>query len=471
MVDNALKNKAPDIVAEAMSMCDDPLAYFGEFYENMDSTPREKLDALQLEGLKYRFDTLKEGIQMVQRLAKGQGIEKIESLNDIVPLLFEHTMYKSYPPVLLEKQRFKEINKFLNKLTTVDISDVDVSSCQSIDDWVEVMDRETDMRVTHTSGTSGTMSFLPLGPHELNDNLRVQVAKFKADLTQEYYCLFPFYRSGASAHLRQNDSVVNIVTGEERFIAAFPGRMSADVLYLAARLKAAEARGKEDDVEISPGLRERVRKFQKFQAEMPDYIENFFERCVTEFKGKHVWLAGTWNILHSLARRGLAKKIEGVFHPDSILLTGGGAKGMVQPAGWQEDIRRFFGVTEVHEAYGMAELMGPNFKCDHGNFHFSPWIIPFLLDPDTSDVLPRSGIVTGRGAFYNLHASTRWGGIISGDKLTINWDEPCGCGRLSYYMAGDIQRYSDLQGGDDRISCAATESAHKQAMDFLTEIN
>jgi hypothetical protein len=32
----------------------------------------------------------------------------------------------------------------------------------------------------------------------------------------------------------------------------------------------------------------------------------------------------------------------------------------------------------------------------------------------------------------------------------------------------DIQRLSELQGGDDKITCAAQPAAHAEAMDFLT---
>ncbi|MNT89546.1 hypothetical protein D3C72_2302890 [compost metagenome] len=61
----------------------------------------------------------------------------------------------------------------------------------------------------------------------------------------------------------------------------------------------------------------------------------------------------------------------------------------------------------------------------------------------------------------------RWGGFITGDEITIEWDEPCACGRPSQYIVGPIQRYSEKNGGDDKITCAATENSHREAMDFL----
>jgi hypothetical protein len=52
--------------------------------------------------------------------------------------------------------------------------------------------------------------------------------------------------------------------------------------------------------------------------------------------------------------------------------------------------------------------------------------------------------------------------------VTIDWDHQCECGRTSYAMEKKINRVSEIQGGDDKISCAATPQAQAEAMDFLT---
>ena len=74
---------------------------------------------------------------------------------------------------------------------------------------------------------------------------------------------------------------------------------------------------------------------------------------------------------------------------------------------------------------------------------------------------------TGRAAFYDPSASYCWGGFISGDQITLHWDGQCKRGRQSAFISGEIQRYSEKNGGDDKITCAATESARKEAMTFL----
>ena len=83
------------------------------------------------------------------------------TLDDVVPLLFEHTMYKSYPVSLLEKGKFTQMNRWLNKLTTHDLMSIDVSECRTIDQWLAKMWAESPLTIASSSGTTGTMSFLP----------------------------------------------------------------------------------------------------------------------------------------------------------------------------------------------------------------------------------------------------------------------------------------------------------------------
>src|SRR5581483_2573438 len=71
-----------------------------------------------------------------------------------------HAVYKSYPMAILESRRFDLLTRWLQRSTTVDISGVDVSGCKGIDDWMDTLERSTDVQVYHTSGTSGKLSFL-----------------------------------------------------------------------------------------------------------------------------------------------------------------------------------------------------------------------------------------------------------------------------------------------------------------------
>jgi hypothetical protein len=94
-----------------------------------------------------------------------------------------------------------------------------------------------------------------------------------------------------------------------------------------------------------------------------------------------------------------------------------------------------------------------------------------VLDPATSQPLPRRGVQTGRAAFYDLLLESHWGGSISGDEITIDYGTPCRCGLASVHIAHDIMRYSEKQGvQDDRITCNATQEVHDEAVNFLKEV-
>jgi hypothetical protein len=463
-------------------LLDDPVALANHSHHTWSYLPRADIDAIQLAGLKQRFAALRDRIPMLRKLADGEGIEAVEKFSDVVPLLFEHTVYKSYPPSLLEKRSFAQVNRWLAKLVTPEVGEVvaaaNVSRCQGLDQWFDTMDEAVPrLRVSHTSGTSGTLSFLPHSVREWEKACEVR-RMFVWGMTgpdtpqPDLHTAFPYYRKGYLSHLRANDFMIKaLLPGEANFHAAYPATLSTDMLHLGAKIRAAHAKGTLDRIEISPELMEKKKAFDKLQAEMPRHLEAFFEEMSSRLRGKRVYIGATWNLLHNMAKAGLARGLEGVFHTDSYITTTGGAKGVVQPEGWREDVLRFTGARKLGESYAMSEVVsGSHLRCEHGHFHFAHTVIPFLLDPETSKPLPRTGRVTGRAAFFDLGADIRWGGFITGDEITVEWDEPCPCGRPSRYVAGPIQRYSEKQGGDDKITCAASEASHREAMDFLNTL-
>ena len=99
------------------------------------------------------------------------------------------------------------------------------------------------------------------------------------------------------------------------------------------------------------------------------------------------------------------------------------------------------------------------------------WYFSNDANDDTSKPLARTGTVTGRLAFYDLLPDTHWGGFISGDEVTMTWDRECGCGREGPFVEKSIARYTEMRGGDDKISCAASTEAHEEAMDYLSEVH
>jgi hypothetical protein len=261
-----------------------------------------------------------------------------------------------------------------------------------------------------------------------------------------------------------------LLGSEARLHALRPGRMSSDAAYLAGRVKVAAARGELDRLEINPALHARRDEFEREQREMAESLPRFIDETVRNLEGRRIWMLATWNVLYNIARAGIDHGMENVFAPDSLVTTGGGAKGQVVPDDWEETVQRFIGVDHVQHSYVMSEITAVNKMCEHGRYHFEPWIVPFVLDPDDGSPLGgrhRIGEHTGRCGVFDLVASTYWGGLISGDEVTLSFDE-CICGRTTPHVARRIERYSEKQGGDDKITCVAAEDAHRAALDFLT---
>jgi len=479
--DGRLQDAASD--SEVDRFLDNPADYFDYSSTKMFGLTRELFDALQLAGLKRRYQQFRGSLPMLDKLADSQDIQSIHELDDVLPLLFGHEIYKSYPSSLIEKRRYGQLTLWLNKLTTVDLSTADVSDCQSLDDWMLTLEQQTPMAVCHTSGTSGTISFLPISKAEWRNRVAqwatIFFQTFGEDFSEEpnpknwplnIPCIFPYFRTGGLGFIKSNNALVDVVAGsEERFYAAYPGRLSADLLLLAAKRRAAIAKGTADQLEISPELASRREEFEATQRDMPRHLSTFIDTMRSQLGGQRVCMQMNTTMLHSLAESGLKQGIRGVFARDSVIITGGGNKGAALPEDWRDPVKEFFGVDRIYTNYGMSEIAGQFSECEHGHYHGVPWIISFILDPETKKPLPRKGSVTGQFACYDLLADTHWGGFITGDVLTMEWDEPCPCGRAGPYIHGPIRRLSEIRndGGDEKINCAATPQAYEEAMDFL----
>ncbi|MGT2458043.1 hypothetical protein ACU4GI_34835 [Cupriavidus basilensis] len=85
-------------------LLNDPAALANHSCEAWQHLPREEVDAIQLAALRRRFALLRDSVPVLKKLADAECVTQIDQLNDAVPLLFEHTVFKSYPPSLLEKR-------------------------------------------------------------------------------------------------------------------------------------------------------------------------------------------------------------------------------------------------------------------------------------------------------------------------------------------------------------------------------
>jgi len=464
---------------EAERWMNDPYEHFGYHNTKIHTMPRDEVEQVQLAAMNLRLAERREQVQMLAKLAEGQGIDAVGHIDELAPLLFPHDMYKSYPISLLSKQKFTKLNQWLTKLTRYHPEEVDVSECDSIDSWLTKLRDETPLDVGASSGSSGTCSFYPKSKRDYflsMMGMRVQLAqKFgedpkPGDIEDKIHAIIPLYKDGhASMGAFGKYSCEVFAKGDPAFWHyCFDFKLSQDLMWLAARLRAAQAKGDVSKVDVPASLLARREEWEKSQKEMPGQQLAFVQRMVKELAGERVFVMSTSNLLYAVAKRGLEEGITGVFAPDSVFMGGGGAKGVPLPDDLEEVVCKFFNTPRMISSYGMTEMNSFSVQCEHDRYHVLPWVTIYLLDLETGQPLPRKGKQTGRASFFDMTADSCWGGLVTGDVVTVDWDLQCECGRTTYALEKKISRVSEIQGGEDKISCAATPQAQAEAMDFLT---
>jgi hypothetical protein len=449
------------------------------------SFARDELEDIQLAALKQRFTDLVNKVPVLTRFAEEQKLGEIRTIEDGALLLFPHTFYKSYPLSAIESARFDTLTRWIGTLTAIDVSQVNTQGCESIDDWIERLDAQTELRIRHSSGTTGKLSFIPLSTVETRsvvmgiqrclEGFGDEPGASAADFGSLPMVAFG-YRHGSQSFPRTMDAIIEQCYGgnESQVICMNPGRVSADMASLAGRLEGAQAKGARGRVQLSAGLLQRREQFLRQQAEAPRYLQQFFDTISGPLRGQKVILNGVLPPVVETAVEGLKRGLEGMFAADSPFFCAGGAKGRSLPDDYREQVERFTGVKFPPTGYGMSEAASAITRlCPCGHYHIVPNLIPYLLDPDSGALLPRIGTQTGRLGIIDVGTQTRWGGFLTGDEITLNWgdQQPCGCGRKGTFIVGEIRRYSELRGGDDKITCAGAPGIQDRALEFIAGVS
>ena len=369
----------------------------------------------------------------------------------------------------------------MNKLTAHDLNGLKLGKTERIDSWINALAEQTEIMPWVSSGTSGKMTFFPHSFEEMDRFARTYAMTLLQDFgddpieasSRQMEEIWPFYRyPGGGMNHDFELRIKYLFDGDEsRFHAMFPATNSLDIRYLQTQMRLTKLEDR-DKMDTSEELREEAKAFEKQMNEMPTAMDGFFAKCTEELNGKPVFMLGTWPMMYQMAQLGLAAGREKVFDAGSRILAGGGRKGTVLPDNWQDDVLRFTGVDKLGGLYGMTELLGRHTQCEHGHIHFDPWVITLLLVPETSKPVHRQGRQTGRYAFYDLLADSHWGGLISGDKMTVEFSEPCLCGASSAYIVdAEIGRWADERGGKDDIVAPGSAKALAKANAFLLDFS
>src|ERR1700733_893049 len=90
---------------QAEGWMNDPYEHFGHHNTRIHSLPREEVESAQLTAMNLRLEERRGQIKMLEKLADSQGIRRINSLDDMAPLLMPHDVDNSYLESRVEDAR------------------------------------------------------------------------------------------------------------------------------------------------------------------------------------------------------------------------------------------------------------------------------------------------------------------------------------------------------------------------------
>ena len=434
---------------ELLELITDPDAAYG-----MDPV---NLLPLQLQAAQDLFRQRREQIPLVGRRADDAGITEIHSLDDLVPLLFAHTVYKSYPASFIEHGRWDRMLQWLDTLSVADVTEVDVAGVSNIDEWIERLWAHGHM-VLATSGTSGKCSFLN---HTRGDS-DMKKRHFKHTVG------WPFVRSSPSRSVfwlgplkGPNSAIESGNFNAENWgrpgsvFALTDQELKISAVSQMAAMRKKMADGTATPAEIAAFESSAKAKGEAGRASLLKLIDALLDR-----RHEPLFISGMWSQHLAIVERARERGIgDGDFHPETIMNAGGGIKGVALPPDYKEQVHRFYGKVITPGAYGMTEMAQLNPRCEAGRYHRPPGLIWLILDQTGERLLTPAdgvnGIVEGRFGFLDLLYEGRWGGLITGDRVTADFGERCPCGRPGPTLLDNITRFAQA-GEEDHIGCAGT---------------
>jgi hypothetical protein len=418
-----------------------------------------------LERLDRRFRERREQVPVLARRADAEGIEAVRAPEDLVALLFPHTVYKSYPASLVDQGRWEQMNRWLDS-TSVHRVDVDVAGVEGVDGWLERLAAAGHL-VAASSGTTGKSSFLnksaaDLDAAEGNQVRTLEEAGVHPDHHWHFLSLAPDVGSVVARRMQRvfterfarPDNV-------PRFEGAAPTEGHQAYMMRITSLRRAMAEGTADPDAVAAMESETARRQDETNRRLAHYAEQVLARPEEDFFfGAMMALA--WRLVDALRERGAAP---GTLTGTNAVYMAGGTKGVELPPDHEARIAAMLHVDRERfvQLYNMQELNLGLPRCPEGRYHAREDLVLLVLDEPGESLAPVSdGQAEGRAAFFDFSVDGRWGGTISGDRIRADFGG-CPCGRPGTTVFPEIVRYASL-GDGDKITCAGTMDAYVRGL-------
>jgi hypothetical protein len=425
-----------------------------------DIAPEELLP-VQLEAANERLRSQAGQIPLLANRAESGAVQEIRRPSDLVPLLFAHTTYKTYAEGWLNEGQWDRMGKWLATVSTRAVDGLDTAGVQTLDDWIKRLET-VGHYLSCSSGTTGKPAMLSCteGDIELSGRINIEALLWATGLTRgedrKFLGLGPQFAAPREDAIRQ--AMVDC------FSSRYPPYQFGDgePITVGSMVDIITLRRKLSDGTARPS---EIAEFERIAAQRASDMDTSAKKAidaVIEARTLPVLGAGMFATLYQIAEGIRAKGHGGDdFHPDNALMVAGGLKGAALPENYREYVLETFNVAEerLFHAYSMREINAVFPLCHAERYHVSPWVILLPLDTAGEQLLdPGDGEIEARAAFFDASIEGRWGGVISGDRVSVSFAK-CPCGHQGPTLGREITRYSDLPGGD-KITCAGSIDAY-----------
>lgn len=426
----------------------------------------EDLREAQVAALDERFQERKDRIKLLSLRARDAAIDKVQSIADIVPLLFPHTAYKSYPESFLMEERWDKLTKWLGTISPYPIEGLDLAGIQGIDDWIERL-AALGHFISCSSGTTGKSAMLIASRKDMGwskvDTVNVFAWGSGVTPAQDRVIVgcAPVATVPKNATIAQAQYEAFADPSAPRWHYPVPpitvGSLTSMVVM---RKKIADGIARPD--EIAAFEETSANRAKAVADAIPATAQFIIDNRHRKLQLSGLW-SGLWQVAKAVRDAGYGRED---FDPDNSIYVGGGLKRAQLPDDYQHYVFDTFNIPEDRhfQNYSMQELNSGMPKCrEGGRYHVPPWVVPVLLDKSGDNLAEgaldyRAGEREGRAAFFDLSLDGRWGGVITGDRISLDYGT-CACGNHGPSIRDDIARYADLE-GDDKIGCAGTVDAY-----------
>ena len=428
--------------------------------------PYTDLRAAQIAAMNERFQERKQRIKLLAHRAREAGVGEIRSREDMVPLLFPHTAYKSYAESFLSEQKWDRLGKWLGTISPYPIAPIETGDIGGIDEWIGRLESKGHY-ISCSSGTTGKSAMLLASGADMQWSRRDTVGVFSWGSGVQPARDRRMFGVAPIAHVPKNVTIAEAQAaafGDPRFV---PFRLPVPPITVGQLTKMVVLRKAMAEGSARPG---DIAEFEATSKARQESLENAMAiaaEALIAARADKLYISGLWNALYQVAKlvreKGFGAKD---FHPDNCIYVGGGLKRALLPPDYQQFVHETFNIPAERnfQNYSMQELNSGMPRCQQGGrYHVPPWMVPFLLNKQGDALLPHAaGELEGRAAFFDLALDGRWNGVISGDKISLDLSA-CKCGAKSPSIRDNIVRYADLE-GDDKIGCAGTVDAYVRGL-------